>query len=449
DIPEPPALLYAWGDVGLLARPAAGVVGSRNHTAYGGAAAQFLAAGVARAGVVVVSGMARGIDATAHAAALDSGGASVGVLGNGFGVVYPAANRSLYERMIACGCLVTELPPGERPHAHTFPRRNRLISGLAGVTVVVEAAAGSGALITADCALDQGRTVLAVPGPITSPTSLGCNKLIQQGAKPALCPGDILEELGLPGTADPGPMARGQTPEGTSESAGAPPRGQPPDLTELQRSLWDALASEPKHVDALVAAAGAETSAVLTALTELEMRGLVKPEPGETEAHGLETLYLGGGTPSLLPPDALATLVTSLRDAFGATSSRDAIEVTVEANPEDVEPEHARAWRRAGVNRVSLGAQSFDDHVLAWMHRSHDAARIGAAVRTLRDAGVDNLSLDLIFALPAELQRDWERDLELALSLGPDHLSLYGLTVDERTPLARWISRGAVVAPED
>jgi len=186
-------------------------------------------------------------------------------------------------------------------------------------------------------------------------------------------------------------------------------------------------------------------------LQEVTLRGLTDPgpEPGETEAHGLETLYLGGGTPSLLPPDALATLVTSLRDAFGATSSRDAVEVTVEANPEDVEPEHARAWRRAGVNRVSLGAQSFDDHVLAWMHRSHDAARIGGAVRTLRDAGFDNLSLDLIFALPAELQRDWERDLELALSLSPDHLSLYGLTVEERTPLARWISRGAVVAPED
>src|SRR5213080_4442212 len=186
-------------------------------------------------------------------------------------------------------------------------------------------------------------------------------------------------------------------------------------------------------------------------LQEVTLRGLTDPgpEPGETEAHGLETLYLGGGTPSLLPPDLLATLVTSLRDAFGATSSRDAVEVTVEANPEDVEPEHARAWRRAGVNRVSLGAQSFDDHVLAWMHRSHDAARIGGAVRTLRDAGFDNLSLDLIFALPAELQRDWERDLELALSLGPDHLSLYGLTVEERTPLARWISRGAIAPPED
>ena len=280
DIPEPPALLYAWGNLELFGRPAAGVVGSRNHSSYGATAARILALGVARAGVVIVSGMARGIDAIAHMAALEAGGASLGVLGNGFGVVYPAANRPLYERMIAHGCLVTELPPGERPRAHTFPRRNRLISGLAGVTVVVEAAAGSGALITADCALDQGRAVLAVPGPITSPTSLGCNRLIQQGAKPALSAGDILEELGLPGTADPGPMARGQTAEGASESPGAPPRGQPPDLTELQRSLWDALGAEPQHVDALVAAAEADAGAVLTALTELEMRGLVKQQPG-------------------------------------------------------------------------------------------------------------------------------------------------------------------------
>ena len=262
-----PALLYAWGNVDLFARPAAGVVGSRNHSAYGATAARILAEGVAQAGVVIVSGMARGIDAIAHAAALDAGGASLGVLGNGFGVVYPAANRPLYERMIAHGCLVTELPPGERPHAHTFPRRNRLISGLAGVTVVVEAAAGSGALITADCALDQGRAVLAVPGPITSPTSLGCNRLIQQGAKPALSVADILEELGLP---------RSATPEGAS----AGPRAAPLDLGPLQRKLWDALGAEPQHVDALVATAGAETSAVLTALTELEMRGLVKQQPG-------------------------------------------------------------------------------------------------------------------------------------------------------------------------
>src|SRR6184192_4469865 len=182
-------------------------------------------------------------------------------------------------------------------------------------------------------------------------------------------------------------------------------------------------------------------------LKELEL--VRAADPGATPRGALETLYLGGGTPSLLPPDALATLVTALLDAFGATSSRDAVEVTAEANPEDVTPELASVWRRAGVNRVSLGAQSFDDNVLRWMHRSHDAARIGAAVHALRGAGIDNISLDLIFALPAELQRDWERDLDLALSLGPDHLSLYGLTVEERTPLARWISRGAVVAPEE
>ena len=163
----------------------------------------------------------------------------------------------------------------------------------------------------------------------------------------------------------------------------------------------------------------------------------------------LETLYLGGGTPSLLPPDALATLLTSLLDVFRATSSRDAVEVTLEANPEDVKPETAAAWRNAGVNRVSLGAQSFDDGVLKWMHRSHDSTRIGDAVRALRAAGFDNISLDLIFALPAELRRDWARDLDLACSLLPAHLSLYGLTVEERTPLARWISRGAARPSED
>ena len=182
-------------------------------------------------------------------------------------------------------------------------------------------------------------------------------------------------------------------------------------------------------------------------LKELEL--VRAADPGATPRGALETLYLGGGTPSLLPPDAISTLLTSLRDVFDVTPSRDEVEVTIEANPEDVTTEIATGWRRVGVNRVSLGAQSFDDNVLRWMHRSHDAARIGAAVHALRGAGIDNISLDLIFALPAELQRDWERDLDLALSLLPSHLSLYGLTVEERTPLARWISRGAVAAPDD
>jgi putative oxygen-independent coproporphyrinogen III oxidase len=181
-------------------------------------------------------------------------------------------------------------------------------------------------------------------------------------------------------------------------------------------------------------------------------RGTTSP-PGQVPnaEGGLDTLYLGGGTPSLLPPDAIHQLLDAIREkrriphsAFGFD-----LEVTLEANPEDVTPETAQAWRAAGVNRVSLGAQSFDDRVLRWMHRSHDALRIGDAVRALRRAGIANVSLDLIFALPADLDRDWARDLDSAIALEPSHLSLYGLTVEQRTPLARWISRGATTAPDD
>jgi DNA processing protein len=277
EIAEPPAALFVWGDVTILSRPAAAIVGSRDHTPYGATAANLLAGGVARS-AVVVSGMARGLDAIAHEAALEAGGTTVGVLGNGFGVVYPAANRALYERVSREGCLVSELPPGERPRVSTFPRRNRIIAGLAGVTVVVEAAVNSGALITADCALEQGRSVLAVPGPITSPTSEGCNKLIQQGAKPALCVADVLEELGLSVSVVQGPASGGLTP---GPRPGVTPNPTPPQaLTPLQRTLWDSLATQPTHVDALVAGAKQEVGLVLTALTELELRGLVDQKPG-------------------------------------------------------------------------------------------------------------------------------------------------------------------------
>jgi oxygen-independent coproporphyrinogen-3 oxidase len=147
----------------------------------------------------------------------------------------------------------------------------------------------------------------------------------------------------------------------------------------------------------------------------------------------------------------------TMRDAVGVTSKRDDaevivrddVEVTMEVNPEDVTPGNARAWRAAGINRASLGVQSFHDRVLKWMHRPHDAGSIGVAVRALREAGIDNISFDLIFALPAELGRDWSRDLDSAVALAPLHLSLYGLTVEPRTPLARWISRGACAAPDD
>jgi putative oxygen-independent coproporphyrinogen III oxidase len=161
----------------------------------------------------------------------------------------------------------------------------------------------------------------------------------------------------------------------------------------------------------------------------------------------LETLYFGGGTPSLMPADTIRDLLHALAPTIRHPQS--AIEITLEANPEDVTPDSARAWSEAGINRVSLGAQSFDDTVLRWMHRSHDAACIGAAVQALRGAGIENISLDLIFGLPEELQRDWQRDLEMAIALRPTHLSLYGLTVEPRTPLGRWISRGATHAPDE
>lgn len=176
------------------------------------------------------------------------------------------------------------------------------------------------------------------------------------------------------------------------------------------------------------------------AAIERELRGI--PSAGEP----LATLYLGGGTPSRLAPDAVTELVAMVAARWPLAPDA---EVTLEANPEDVSPAAARTWQRAGVNRISLGAQSFDDAVLRWMHRPHDAARTRAAVPLLRDAGIANLSLDLIFALPAELGRDWDRDLDAALALAPEHLSLYGLTIEARTPLARWVARGAVRPTDD
>jgi oxygen-independent coproporphyrinogen-3 oxidase len=155
------------------------------------------------------------------------------------------------------------------------------------------------------------------------------------------------------------------------------------------------------------------------------------------------TAYLGGGTPSRLGGEGIARLARIV----GA--HRGVVEFTIEANPEGVSLETARAWVAAGVNRLSLGAQSFDPGVLAWMHRTHDAPAIGAAIGAARKAGFANISLDLIFALPERLGRDWRADLTQAIALAPDHVSLYGLTIEAGTPLARQIARGETAAPSD
>ncbi|MGH7651219.1 MAG: radical SAM family heme chaperone HemW [Gemmatimonadaceae bacterium] len=156
----------------------------------------------------------------------------------------------------------------------------------------------------------------------------------------------------------------------------------------------------------------------------------------------LDTVYLGGGTPSRLGGPGIAAVIGAVRER--ASISPDA-ELTIEANPDDVNDVGVARWAAAGVNRISLGAQSFDASVLRWMHRTHDAEQIGQAVRTIRRGGIENISLDLIFALPAHLGRVWEKDLERAIAMSPSHLSLYGLTVEEHTPIARWADRGAIV----
>ncbi len=165
------------------------------------------------------------------------------------------------------------------------------------------------------------------------------------------------------------------------------------------------------------------------------------------ERWSVDTLYLGGGTPSRLGARGIATLMDALRHRLRLA---DDAEVTIEANPDDVSLEAAQAWRQAGITRLSLGAQSFDPRALAWMHRAHSSDQIGLAFDAVRRAGIDNISIDLIFALPSALGRDWGDDLHRAIAMDPSHVSLYGLTVHERTPLARWRDRGDVTeAPEE
>ncbi|HUF36487.1 MAG TPA: DNA-processing protein DprA [Gemmatimonadales bacterium] len=270
-IPDPPTLLFAAGRLGLLALPAVAIVGSRKHSAYGAEACRLVAWEAARAGVVVASGMARGLDALAHQAALDAGGGTVGVLGNGLGVVYPAANRRLYQRVVAEGLLLTEFPPGERPSAGSFPRRNRIISGLARVTVVVEAGEASGALITAGTALEQGREVMALPGPIISPLSVGANRLIRDGAAPLLEPRDLLDHY---------PDARPPAGAPCGPPGGASLRPLPDSLSETERSVAELLSGEPAPVDELIGRSGRRPAELLAALSALEIAGVAEQRPG-------------------------------------------------------------------------------------------------------------------------------------------------------------------------
>ena len=203
DIPDPPPCLYAIGDTSLLRQRALAVVGSRKCSEYGKRIAMQIGKTAAQNQVVLVSGMAKGIDSFAHLGALRAGGKTIAVLGSGVDICYPRENAKLYAEIAAKGLLLSQFPPGLQPRPQTFPQRNRIIAGLAEAVTVVEAGTNSGALITAEYAAALSREIFAVPGNITSAYSLGCNKLLMDGASPIAVIDDIFLGMGLTPAADP------------------------------------------------------------------------------------------------------------------------------------------------------------------------------------------------------------------------------------------------------
>ena len=254
DLPDPPPHLFALGRADVLAAPLVAVVGTRSATPYGERVTRELAGALARAGACIVSGLARGIDAAAHVAALEVGGRTLAVLGTGIDVPYPAAHAPLHARVVDHGLVVSEHPPGERATPGSFPRRNRVIAALAHVTIVVEAGAKSGALITAGHALDLGRTVAAVPGPIDAPQASGSNELLRDGA---VVLATVADALAVAGVAGPRP-AKTAT------------------LGPDEQRVWDLLGSGPLDLDTLVSKSALPVPQCLGAVTALELAGLVE-----------------------------------------------------------------------------------------------------------------------------------------------------------------------------
>lgn len=277
---DPPPVLYASGRLELLAQPGLAIVGSRSATRQGEATAEAFAAGLARAGLAIVSGLALGIDAAAHRGALDAAGGTIAVVGTGVDVVYPAANRALTARIRAQGLVLSELPLGTPAVAFNFPRRNRLIAGLARGVLVVEAALRSGSLITARLAAEQGREVFAIPGSIHSPVAKGCHRLIREGAKLVESVQDILEELRI------APAVAGSTPHdaaGSTTAASDPARESSPTKPRApaQQTLLDALGHDPASLDTLAERTGRPAGELSALLLELELTQDVERLPGD------------------------------------------------------------------------------------------------------------------------------------------------------------------------
>ena len=271
NISDPPPLLYMKGTLAPEDERAVAVVGSRQASAYGLSVCKKLCRDLAWQGWTIVSGMARGIDSVAHSGALAGGGRTLAVLGTGLDVVYPKENRKLSQDIAASGAVITEFPLGTPPEPGNFPVRNRLISGLSLGVVVVEGTAKSGSLITVRMALEQGRQVFAVPGPIDRRGVEGQHRLIKEGAKLVERAEDVIEELL--------PMLGRTAAVETVEARGGLTGGQP-ELDERERQLWDILGMEPQHIDTIVRQLEISVSQAAGILLNLEIKGLVKQLPG-------------------------------------------------------------------------------------------------------------------------------------------------------------------------
>ena len=258
ELHDPPPALFVRGEANVLLEAGVAVVGARSCSAYGAQVARTLARELASAGIVIVSGLARGVDGEAHRGALDGGGRTVAVLGCGIDRDYPRSHAELARRIVAAGAVVSEYPPGIEPAPWRFPARNRIIAGLSLAAVVVEARERSGALITADFALELGRDVFAVPGEITSGLSAGTNDLLRQGAAPLTSARDVLESLGI----EPEPNA------GASS------------VSEAARAVLLLLGDGASGADELTRASGLSSAEVAAALVELELGGLAAQADG-------------------------------------------------------------------------------------------------------------------------------------------------------------------------
>ena len=297
EIASPPLVLYVVGDVSVLSKPGVSLVGTRKATAYGRETAQSFAAGLARAGWAVFSGLALGIDAAAHEGALAGGGVTAGVLGGALDMFYPEANRALARRMVENGgCVVSEFPFGRRPDAQTFPQRNRIVSGLARGVVAVECPLRSGTLVTCLRANEQGRAVMAVPGRIDWPSSAGCLNLIREGARMVTCVDDVIEELtpiAQKKVATSATLPSGKHPVATSVAGRAvaprPPKPSQPALPEVKLSIEEALVlrqvpAAGATLDAVARAAQLPVAKTNALLVALRLKGRVRFLPGNRVA---------------------------------------------------------------------------------------------------------------------------------------------------------------------